>query len=62
MVRSCEPSITVSQPRERPISHAWMASLVKVEVVTKISSRAAKFSRAPINSRIWGESTVVRGA
>jgi hypothetical protein len=27
-VRSREPSIMVSQPREQPISPAWMASLV----------------------------------
>lgn len=36
-----------SQPRERPISPAWMALLVKVEVVTKMISRTATFSRAP---------------
>jgi hypothetical protein len=55
IVKSREPSIMVSQPRERPISPAWMASLVQVEVVTKMSLRSATFSRAPIHSRIWGE-------
>jgi hypothetical protein len=57
IVKSREPSIMVSQPRERPISPAWMASLVQVEEVTKMSLRAATGKGPPGRSRLDADLT-----